>query len=93
MRPGGIVSAFGLVYRIDEASFEWADDPAGEPRWVLDWTSSVDDPTIIQSWRNELFSPADLGPGRGGQLDFWGQGQSGAAGSGWQTQFSLQPDA
>jgi outer membrane protein assembly factor BamA len=85
VEPGGIVTVLGIAYRIEQASVEWYGDRAAEPRWVLDWTSSLDDPTVIQSWRNELFNPMDLGPGRGGVLDF--QRQAGAGSGvdvGWQ---------
>jgi outer membrane protein assembly factor BamA len=81
IQPGGIITAFGQALRIDEASFEWSDQPVTEPRIIFETTSSADDPNILKSWRNEFFTPADMGPGRGGTLDFWGQGQAQQAGS------------
>ena len=79
VRPGGIVTALGIVYRIDEASLEWDGTPSRRPSRAGSsrWTSHLDDPTVIQSWRNEFFTPADLGPGRGGILDFRNQAWAG----------------
>jgi outer membrane protein assembly factor BamA len=83
IRPGGIITAFGQALRIDEASFEWAGEPIMEPRMVFETTSSADDPSILKSWRNEFFTPADMGPGQGGTLDFWSSGGQGGGG-GWE---------
>jgi len=85
VQPGGIITAFGQALRIDEASFEWVGEPIMEPRMVFETTSSRDDPSILKGWRNEFFTPADMGPGRGGTLDFWGGGGGEAgAGGGWE---------
>jgi outer membrane protein assembly factor BamA len=85
VQPGGIITAFGQALRIDEASFEWVGEPIMEPRMVFESTSSSEDPSILKGWRNEFFTPADMGPGRGGTLDFWGQGGGQAgAGTGWE---------
>lgn len=84
LQPGGIITAFGQALRIDEASFEWSGQPVTEPRMIFETTSSADDPSILKSWRNEFFTPADMGPGRGGTLDFWGQGQAQQQGGGWE---------
>ena len=84
LEPGGIITAFGQALRIDEASFEWSGQPVTEPRMVFETTSSLDDPNILKTWRNEFFTPADMGPGRGGTLDFWGQGQAQEEAGGWE---------
>ena len=83
VQPGGIITAFGQALRIDEAFFEWSGDPVTEPRMVFETTSSIDDPTILKSWRNEFVNPGDMGPGRGGTLDFWGRGETAQTG-GWE---------
>jgi len=83
IQPGSIITALGQALRIDEGSFEWSGQPVTEPRMIFETTSSADDPNILKSWRNEFFTPADMGPGRGGTLDFWGQGQT-QEGGGWE---------
>lgn len=84
VQAGSIVTFLGMFYRIDEASLEWAGEPPAEPRWVLEWTSSEQDPSIVRSFQDDWFRPSELGPGQGGSLDFWSRDQVGTGGGGWQ---------
>jgi hypothetical protein len=67
--PGGRITMLGQVYRIDEGVLTWSDEPASQPGMLFETTSSLEDPTLKQDWRQSGLEVR--GPGTGGMLDFW----------------------
>ena len=49
VEPGGLVFLAGQVFRVDRASATFTGDPATDPRIDFATTSSLQDPTIVQS--------------------------------------------
>jgi len=88
--PGGKLRTLGQVIRIDEGAFVWSGQPVDEARSVFEMTTSFDDPTLRQSWRDTDQSGLIIrGPGSGGVMDFWRKSTStsstgGFEGGGWE---------
>ena len=52
--PGGLVSAYGQTFRVDQGEVRFTGQPGVSPEIVLDTTSSLEDPTIRRSDGTEL---------------------------------------
>jgi len=65
--PGGRVFAFGQVFRIDQCVLSWAGEEPSQARVELETTSSLQDPTLRQRWRQAGVLVRN--PGSGGMLD------------------------
>jgi len=88
--PGGKLRTLGQVIRIDEGAFVWSGQPVDEARSVFEMTTSFDDPTLRQAWRDTDQSGLIIGgPGSGGVMDFWRKvtptsSTGGLEGGGWE---------
>ena len=66
--PGGILTAYGQVVRIDQGALIFTGVPGEPPRLDFETTSSLQDPRLKQRWNaNWVIAPANTGPGGG----FW----------------------
>ena len=80
--PGGLLTVYGQIARIDQGALIFSGVPGEPPRMDFETTSSAEDPRLRDQWNSVWSTGPDMGPGAG----FWDRTDPQAGSSAFQSE-------